>query len=142
MKIGRLMVMTIPGSMNRTMEIVVRDVFLEALDDPELTFHIHTQRLRDFGFSCPDSAVYGNPHAFAFQPVERTCSNGGAGGRDYMIEAELKDLRAGQRHLLDTSEQYGKRVDDQSNTQLVPDLSNREPFQEIESTDERRKATV
>ena len=47
MDIRRLMVMVFPGPTDRTTEIVARDVFLDALDDPELTFQIHTQRPRD-----------------------------------------------------------------------------------------------
>ena len=43
MKVRRLIVMKFPGPMDRTTEIVARDVFLEALDDPELTFQIHAE---------------------------------------------------------------------------------------------------
>ena len=52
MEIRRLMVMAIPGPWNRMTEIVAPDVFLDALDDAELIFQIHTQRPRDL-----DSAV-------------------------------------------------------------------------------------
>ena len=47
MEIRRLMVMAFPGQTGRTTKIVARDVFLDALDDPELTFPIHTRRQGD-----------------------------------------------------------------------------------------------
>ena len=52
MEIRRLMVMAFLGPTDRTTEIVARDVFLDALDDPELAFQVHTQHQRDL-----DSAV-------------------------------------------------------------------------------------
>ena len=47
MEIRRLMVMTLPGIGDRTTEIVARDVFLEALDDPDLILQIQAQRRSD-----------------------------------------------------------------------------------------------
>ena len=47
MEIRRLMVMAFAGPTNRTSEVVARDVFLDALDDQELAFQVHTQRPRD-----------------------------------------------------------------------------------------------
>lgn len=38
MKIRRLMVMAFPGLTDRTTDIVARDVFFKALDDPALIF--------------------------------------------------------------------------------------------------------
>ena len=77
MEIRRLVVMAFPEPTNRTTEIVVRDLFLEALDDPDLTFHIHAQRPR--GLASAVQAAQYIRHAFASQLVEQTSPNGGAG---------------------------------------------------------------
>ena len=43
-EIRKLKVLAYPGSPNDTTEMVVRDAFLEALDDPELVVHIQAQK--------------------------------------------------------------------------------------------------
>ena len=43
LEITRLMVMAFPGSADRIIEIVVKDVFLEALADPELIVQIQAE---------------------------------------------------------------------------------------------------
>ena len=95
MEIWRLMVMAFPGPTDRTMEIVVRDVFLGALDNPELTFQIHTQRPRDLYSAVQISqhmeAVMISLPSRASKPV-RTVEQGGDEGK---FAAELRDLRAG-----------------------------------------------
>ena len=116
-----LMVMVFPGPTDRTTEIVARDVFLEALDDTELTFQIHAQHPRDLDSAVRIThyieAVMRSLPSRSSKPVRTVVQS----GKKNKIEAELKDLRAGKRHLLDTLEQYGKRVDAQFNGQPVPD---------------------
>ena len=43
-EIRRLMVMTFPGPTDRTTDIVARDVFVEALEDPERIIQVRAQR--------------------------------------------------------------------------------------------------
>ena len=72
------------------------DVFLDALDDPELAFQVHTQRARDL-VSAVQTARYLEAvmHSFpsrSSKPV-RAVVQAGDGGK---IEAELRDIRAGK----------------------------------------------
>ena len=118
----RLMVMAFPGPTDRTTEIVDRDVFLDALDDPELTFLIHTQRPRDLDSAVQIAqyieAVMRSIPCRSSKPVRAVVQSGNEG----KIEAELRDLRAGQRHLLETLEQIGMRADTRTNQQPVADV--------------------
>ena len=96
-------------------------MFLEALDDPELTFHIHAQYPRNLV-----SAVQIAQYMEAFMRSLPSCSSKPVrtvvqGGKENQIEAEFKDLRAGQRNLLDTVEQFEKRVEAQPSKQQVSD---------------------
>ena len=97
MEIRRLMVMTFPGPTNRTLKIVARDVFLEALDDSELTFQIHGQHPHDLD-SAVQIAQYMDVVMHSLQsrlskPIQALVQ----GGNETKIEAELKDLQAWQR---------------------------------------------
>ena len=47
MEINHLMVMALSGPTDRMTEIVARDLFLDALDDSELTFQINAQCSQD-----------------------------------------------------------------------------------------------
>ena len=111
MEIRRLKVTAFSRPTDRTMEIVARDVFLNALDDPELSFQVHTQRSLDFD-SAVQTAQYLEAvmHSFPSRPSKpiRAVVQAGDGGK---IEAKFKDLQAGQRHLLDVLEQFSKWVD-------------------------------
>ena len=71
MEIRRLMVMAFPGPTDRTTEIVARDVFLDALDDPELAFQVHTQRPWDSD-SAVQMAQYMEAvmHSFSSRPIK------------------------------------------------------------------------
>ena len=104
MEIRRLMVMAFSDPTDRTTEIVARYVFLHALGDPELTFQIHTQRPRDLDSVVQIAqymeAVMRSIPSRTSKPV-RTVVQGGDEGK---FVAELKNLRAGQRHLLDPFE--------------------------------------
>ena len=51
------------------------------------------------------------------KPVRTVVHDGG----DCKLAAELKDLRAGQRYLLDALEQFGKRIKSRPNQQQVSD---------------------
>ena len=122
MKIRRPMVMAFTVPTDRTKEIVVRDLFSDALVDPELSFQIHTQRV-DLDSAVQISqymeAVMCSLPSRSSKPV-RTVVQGGDEGK---LAAELKDLRAGQRNLFDTLEQFGKRfgLQGQPNKQQASD---------------------
>ena len=94
MEIRRLMVMASPGPTDRTTEIVARDVFLDALDDPELTFQIHAQRPRDLDSAVQiaqyKEAVMRSLPCRSSKPVRAVVQSGNEG----KIDAELRDLRA------------------------------------------------
>ena len=121
MKIRRLMVMAFPRPMDRTIEIVARDVFLDALDDPELTFQIHTQRPRELDSAVQIAqyleAVIRSLPSRSSKSVRTVVHDGGEG----KLAAELKDLRPGQRYLLDALEQFGERLESRPNKQQVSD---------------------
>ena len=97
MEIRRLMAMAFPGPTNRTTDIAARDVLLEALDDPELNFQIHTQRPRDLDSEVQIAqyleAGMRSLRSRSIKPVRRVVQ----GGKEGKIESELKDLRAEQR---------------------------------------------
>ena len=118
MDIRRLMVMAFTGPTDRTTEIVARDVFLDAQDDAELTIQIHAQRPRDLESAVQIAqymeAVTCSLSSRSSKPVRAVMQS----GNDGRIEAELKNLRAGQRHLLDKLEHLGKR------TEVQPDRCN------------------
>ena len=120
MEIRRLMVMAFPGPTDRTTEIVARDVFLDALDDPELTFQIHTQRPRDQDSAVQIAqymeAVMRSLPCWSSKPVNAVVQSENEG------KIELRDLRAGQRHLLEILEQSGRRADTRTNQQPVADV--------------------
>ena len=96
-------------------------MFLDALDDPEVTLQVHTQRPRDL-----DAAVQMAQYMEAVKHLFRSRSSkpvravmqAGDGGK---IEAELKHLRAGQRHLLDVLEQFSKWVENPLTKQMGSD---------------------
>ena len=121
MEIQRLMAVAFPGPTDRTREIVARDVFLDVLDDPELTFEIHTQRPRDLDSTVQIAqylkAVMRSLPSRSSKPV-RTVVQGGDEGK---LPAELRDLCAGQRHFHDTLKQFGKMFKDRPNKQQVSD---------------------
>ena len=122
MEIRQLIVMAFPGKTDRTTKIVARDVFLDALNDPELTFKIHTQRPLDLDSAVQIAqymkAVIRSLPSRSSKPVRAAVRSGIEG----KIEAELRDLRAGQRHLLETLEQIGRRADTRTNQQPVANV--------------------
>ena len=95
MEIRRLMVMAFPVPTDRTTEIVARDVLLDALDDPELTFQINTQRPRDLNSAVQIAqyfeAVMRSLRIRSSKRV-RTVVQGGDEGK---LTAEFKYQRAG-----------------------------------------------
>ena len=115
------MVMAFPGPTDRTTEIVSRDVFLDALDDPELTFQTQTQRPRDFDSAVEipqySEAVMRSLPSWSSKPIRTVVQ----GGDECKLAAELNNLRAGQRNLHDTLEQFGKRLEGRSNKLQVSD---------------------
>ena len=65
--------------------------------------------------------MYGARHASLSIRSSKPVGTAVQGENESKIEVERKDLRAGQRHLLDTLEQFGKRVETQLNRQPVSD---------------------
>ena len=106
-EIRRIMVMAFPRPTDRTTDIVARDVFVEALEDPELIIQVQAQRPADLA-----SALQVAQH---MEAVKRTLTSKTSklaravvqGTGDLRLEAELRDLKAGQRHLLDLIQQRG-----------------------------------
>ena len=89
----RLVVMAFREPTDKTTEIVARDVFLDALDDPELTTQIHTQQPRDLVKIAQSMEVaMRSLSSRASKPV-RTIVQGGDNGK---FAANLKDLRTGR----------------------------------------------
>ena len=86
----------IPGPTDRTTEIVARDVFLDALDDPELAFEVYTQRQRNLD-SAVQIAQYMEAvmHSFPSRPSKPLPAVRQAGDKG-KIKAELKYLRPGK----------------------------------------------
>ena len=96
-------------------------MFLDALDDPELAFQVHTQRPRVLD-SAVQMAQYMEAVMHSFpsrpsKPVQAVVQAGDEGKN----EAELKDLWAGQRHLLNFLAQFSKWVENSPPKQMSSD---------------------
>ena len=136
------MVMVFPGPTDRTTEIIARDVFLDALNDPELTFQIHTQRPRDLDSAVEIAqyleAVMRSLPSRSSKPVRTVVQ----GGDEDKLAAELEDLCDGQGHWLDTLEQFGNRLEGRSNkSSRSQTLGHRRPCQQIGLIDEHWRVT-
>ena len=100
-EICRLMVLAFPGPTDRTTDIVTRDVFIEALKNPDLVIRVQAQRPTNL-----DSALQMAQHMEAVmrrvtskssKPVRAVAQGAG----DPRVEGGLRDLKAGQRYLLE-----------------------------------------
>ena len=103
------MFMAFPGTGDRTTEIVAHDVFLEALDEPDLILQIQAQHPSDLDSALRVAqymeAVMKSLPGRPSKPVRMVVQS----GTDSKIDTELRDLRVGQRFLLDSIQQLAER---------------------------------
>ena len=101
------MVLAFSGPIDRTTDIVARDIFIEALEDVDLVIQVQAQRPINF-----DSSLQVAQH---METVMRTVISKSSklrtvvqGAENPRVEVELRDLKAGQRHLLELLQQLGR----------------------------------
>ena len=106
--IRRLMAMAFPGPADSTTDMVTRDVFIEALADQDVVIQIQVQRPADLNSAVQVAhqmkAVMKSLTRKSCKPVRAVVQ----GTRNPRVEAELRDLKAGQKHLLDVVRQFGR----------------------------------
>ena len=104
-EIRRLMVLAFPGPTDRTTDMVARVVFIEALEDQDLVNQVQAQRPTNL-----DSALQVEQH---MEAVMRTVTSRSSKAVravvqdtiDPRVAAALKELKAGQKYLLELLQQ-------------------------------------
>ena len=109
-EIRRLMVLAFPGPADRTTDVVARDVFIKALEYTEPAIPLQGQRPADL-----DAALRVAQHMKA---VMKSLLNKSSklvrtvvqGTTDPRVEAEFRELKGEQKHLLDVLKQRVRPV--------------------------------
>ena len=104
-EIRRLMMLPFPGPADRTTDVVARDVFIEAIEDPELVIQVRAQRSADLDAALRVAQHMESVMKYLLNKSSKPVRTVVQGTTDPHVEAELRELTAGHKHLLDVLQQ-------------------------------------